>query len=169
MSTDTNQKFRDAFVAQFAPDMNSTATALVDAWLNQEIKYNSNQPPDANINVATTHCLDASTLMQMRVKTFKVTVGANVTSANTNIAIIALVYNNGAATGADTVLCNINTQTAGASSTGDLTANSPYSFTLNSSNVVVPIGSCLQVKVTKVGAGGLALPSCSFEVKGVPA
>ncbi len=169
MSTDNNQKFRDAFVAGFAPDMNSTATAIVDAWLNQEITYRAAVPLSALSSTPSNLTLDSATLMQFRVKTFKVTVDTNVSSANTNIAIMSLVYNNGAATGTDTLIANMNTQTAGAGSTGDLTAGVPFSFTLNSSNVVVPVGSTLAVKVIKAGAGGLLLPGCTFEVKGVPA
>ncbi len=169
MSTDNNQKFRDLFVAGFAPDMSSTATAVADAWLNQEICYRANVPLSALSSTPSNLTLDSATLMQFRVKTFKVTVDTNVSSANTSIAIMSLVYNNGAATGTDTLIANMNTQTAGAGSTGDLTAGVPFSFTLNSSNVVVPIGSTLAVKIIKIGASGLLLPGCTFEVKGVPA
>ncbi len=169
MSTDNNYKFRDAFVAGFAPDMNATATAIADAWMNQGITYRSSVPLSVLSSTPSNLTLDSSTLMQFRVKTFKVTVDTNVTSANTNIAIISLVYNNGAATGTDTLIANMNTQTGGTGSTGDLTAGVPFSFTLNSSNVVVPINSTLAVKIIKIGAGGLLLPGCTFEVKGVPA
>ncbi len=169
MSTDNNQKLRDAFIAGFAPDMSATAVAVADAWLNQEITYRSSIPLSVLSSTPSNLTLDSSTLMQFRVKTFKVTVDTNVTSVNTNVALFQLVYNNGAATGADTLLANINTSTIGGAGTGDLVAGVPYSFTLNSTNVIVPINSTLAVKITKAGAGGLLLPGCTFEVKGVPA
>lgn len=168
MSTDSGQKFRDVFVASFAPDMNATATALVDAYLNQEIRYNVSQPLDASINTASTHTLDQSTAIQFRAKTFKVVVGTTISAANTNVATMALVYNNGAG-GSDTTIASINTATTAGGGSGDITAGTAYAFTLNTSNVVIPAGSQVQVKVTKSGAGGLALPFLSFELKGVPA
>ncbi len=166
MSTDSNQKYRDAFVAMFAPDMNATATAIVSAVLNQTIKYNASQPLDASINTATTHTLDQSTGLALKVNTFKVIVGTTVTAVNTNVAQFSLVYNNGNG-GADTiVVANITTATTAGSGTGDLTAGVAYSFSINATNSSIPAGSQVQVKVIKSGAGGNALPALSFELKG---
>jgi hypothetical protein len=166
MSTDTNQKFRDTFVAAFAPDMNATATALVSAVLNQTVKYNCSQPLDASINTATTHTLDASTLLAFRATTFKVMTHTTITSVNTNVAQFSLVYNNGNG-GSDTlVVANITTATTAGSGTGDITAGTPYAFTINSTNASIPAGSQVQVKIIKSGAGGNALPALSFELKG---
>ncbi len=168
MSTDSTQKFRDLYVAQFAPDMAAAAAAVVDAILSTNFHYSASQPLDASINTASTWTLDQNTQAQFRVKTFKVVVGTNVTSANTNVATMALVYNNGAG-GSDTTIASTNTATTGGSGTGDLVAGTAYSFALTAANVVVPAGSQLQIKVTKAGAGGLALPCLTFDVKGVPA
>jgi hypothetical protein len=166
MSTDTCQKYRDAFVALFAPDMNATATALVSAVLNQEVVYNCTQPLDASINTATTHTLEQSSLVQMKVNTFKVVTHANITAVNTNVAQFSLVYNNGNG-GADTIVCaNITTATTAGSGTGDITALVAYAFTVNASNALIPAGSQVQVKVIKSGTGGCTLPMLSFTVKG---
>jgi hypothetical protein len=166
MSTDTAAKFRDALVGLMAPDMNSTATALVDGFLNQSVRYNVSQPLNTAAATASTHTLDGSTLLQMRVKTFKVITHANVTADNTSYATIALVYNNGNG-GSDTTIALGNTANAGAAGapTGDITALIAYSFTCNATPV--PAGNQLQVKITKVSSG-VALPALSFEVKGVP-
>lgn len=168
MSTDNAQKFQDAFVAFFAPDMASAATALVTAALkNGSFRYNVSQPLDASVNTASTHTLDQSTGVTMLASTFKVVVGTTVTSVNTNVANIALVYNNGAG-GSDTTLCSINTATTAGGGTGDITAGTAYSFALNASTSRIPSGSQVQIKVTKAGAGGVALPFLSFELKAAP-
>ncbi len=167
MSTDTAQKFRDLFVAMFAPDMNTTATALVDAVLNQELRYNVSEPLDASINTASTHTLDQSTNITMVAKTFKVVTDTNITGTNTNVANFSLVYNNGAG-GTDTVLCTINTAASNNSGTGNITAGTAYSFALTAANVRIPSGSQVQIKTTKAGAGGVALPFRSFELKCAP-
>lgn len=167
MSDDSLQKYRDAYVAWAAPDMATTAVALADGVLGQSFRYNVSQPLDASINTASTHTLDQSTAVAFRVKTFKVMVGTTITSANTNVATIALVYNNGAG-GADTTIASMNTATTAGGGTGDITAGTAYSFSLNTSNISVPASSQLQIKITKSGQGGLALPFSSFEVKGGP-
>ncbi len=167
MSTDTAQKFKDLFVAMFAPDMSAAAAALVGANVNQNFRYNVSQPLDASINTASTHTLDQATLVQMRASTFKVVVGTSITAANTNVATIALVYNNGNG-GSDTTICSANTATTAGGGTGDITAGTAYSFTANTTNALIPAGSQVQVKVTKAGTGGLALPALSFELKAVP-
>jgi hypothetical protein len=166
MSTDTAAKFRDALVALMAPDMNATAVALVDNFLNQTVKYSAYQPLDTAAATASTVTVDQSTLLQMRVKTFKVITHADVVSDNTSYANMALVYNNGNG-GSDTVIATANTANTGAAGTptGTITAQVAYSFTCNATPV--PAGSQLQVKITKVSSG-YALPSRTFEVKGVP-
>lgn len=167
MSTDNAQKFRDLFVSQFAPDMNSTATALVDAVLNQEFKYSVSQPLDASVNTASTWTLDQATGVAMLCKSFKVVVGTTVTGANTSVANFALVYNNGAG-GADTTIYTQNTAAANSNGTGDLTAGTAYAFTANATNVRIPAGSQVQIKITKAGGGGLALPCLSLEFRAAP-
>ena len=52
MSIDNAQKFRDAFAALFAPDMNATALALADSMLQQELSYSRSQPVDAAASTA---------------------------------------------------------------------------------------------------------------------
>ena len=168
MSTDNPQKFRDAFVAFFAPDMASTATALADAMLNQEFRYDVTTPLESNVNAITTWTFDQSTGANMLVKTFKVMVGTNLTAVNANIATIALVYNNGSVLGADTVLCNVNTAFANGGGTDNIAAGTAYSFTLNAATTRVPAGSQLQLKITKTGNAGVALPNCTWEVKAAP-
>ncbi len=166
MSTDSATKFRDVLVAMMAPDMNATAVALVDNFLNQEVRYNVSQPLNTAAATASTHTLDGATLVQMRAKTFKVITHANVTADNTSYATIALVYNNGNG-GSDTTVALCNTANAGAAGapTGDIVALIAFSLSCNATPI--PAGSQLQVKVTKVSSG-VALPSLSFELKGVP-
>lgn len=168
MTIDTSQKFKDEYLASWAPDGNTTAVALVTGVLNQGFRYNVSQPLDASINTTSTHTLDQNTAVQFRVNTFKVVVGTTITSANTNVATIALVYNNGAG-GADTTIASINTATTAGGGTGDITAGTAYSFSCNGQTSTVAAGSQLQIKITKSGTGGLALPFLSFEVKGTPA
>lgn len=167
MSDITLRQYRDASVAFYAPDTNTVAIALVDAVLGQSFRYNVSQPLDADVNTTSTHTLDQATSCEWRIKTFKMIVGTTVTSANTSVANVALVYNNGAG-GADTTIASANTATTLGGGTGDITAGIAYNFTLNTSNVVVPSGSQIQIKVTKAGASGKALPFTSFEVKGAP-
>ncbi len=167
MSTDNAQKFRDAFVASFAPDMNSTATALVDKVLNQEFKYTVTHPFEANASSFAYWSMDQNTGVAMLCKSFKVIPSVTITGANTNVAIMALVYNNGNG-GADTTIYSVNTAAANSGGSGDITANIAYSFTANTSNVRIPAGSQILLKVTKAGAGGLALPACTFEFKAAP-
>lgn len=168
MSIDNPQKFRDLFASFFAADMTAAGLAMADSFLNQEFRYASQQPLDASINTVTTHTLDQNTVTQFRVKTFKFSATSNIASANTNVATIALVYNNGAG-GSDTTIASTNTATTAGGGTGDIVAGVAYSFSCNANNVVVPINSQLQVKITKAGAGGCALPAGTFEVKAVPA
>lgn len=167
MSTDNAQKFRDAWVAFWGPDMSAAANSLCDAMLNQEFHVVSSQPLDASINTASTHTLDQNTGVTMLAKTFKVIVGTNVTADNTNNATIALVYNNGAG-GSDTTVATINTAASAAGGTGNITAGTAYALTINATNARIPAGSQIQVKVTKSGAGGLALPFTSFDFKAAP-
>jgi hypothetical protein len=167
MSTDSASKFRDLFVAQFAPDMAAAAQSVVDGVLNQEFVYSKERAFDANSNSTSVHTLDMSTLNQMRVRTFKWSTRANVTADNTNLATVQLVYNNGNS-GSDTVIATSNTATTAGGGSGNLTLEVPFAFTINATNAVVPAGSQVQVKVTKAGAGGLLLPHSSFEVKASP-
>lgn len=165
MSTDTGAKFRDSLVGLLAPDMNTTAVALVDSFLNQEVRYTAAQPLNTAAATASTLTFDASTLLAMRAKTFKVITHATVTADNTNYATMALVYNNGNG-GSDTTVATANTTIPGATAaTNDITALIAYSFTCNAT--AIPAGSQVQVKVTKV-ASGVALPALTFELKGVP-
>ena len=175
MSTDSGSKFRDAFVAMFAPDMASAATSLVDALIQTPFHYAVDRQADNVGNGAagsgalanTSHTLDASTLAQFKVTGFKVTAHAAVTSDNSNFTWINLVYNNGAG-GSDTVVATVNTATTLGGGTGNLAADQPKAITLvANNNVVVPAGSQLMIKTLKAGTG-VSLPILSFDVKGAP-
>lgn len=167
MTVTTGSQFRDEFRNVFAPDSNTTAQALADAVFDQPFMYRCDRPYDANANSTSVHTLDTSTATQVRVKTFKWGLRASVTSDNTNNATVALVYNNGNG-GSDTTVATINTATTAGGGSGNITLEVPYSVAVTAANAIIPSGSQLQVKVTKSGAGGLALPHSSFEVKAAP-
>jgi hypothetical protein len=163
MSTDNAQKFRDAWVAFWSPDMATTALALADAMLQQEFRYNVSQPLDAAASTATTHTLDTKIGVTSLAKSFKVVTRANVTADDTNNATIALVYNDGAG-GSDTTIATATTSTTG---TGNITAGIAYVFPITAANSRIPAGSQVQVKVTK-NSSGVALSALSFEFKAAP-
>jgi hypothetical protein len=177
MSTDTGQKFIDAFASFFAPDRDATAVALAQNMA--AVKYRIHQDKDANLtnvngnglvtdkqdyNIAHTYTVDPSTLVRFKVSSFKMTAAVNIAAANTNYATVQLVYNNGNG-GSDTVIAAANTENK-SGSLGAVTSAIPASFTVTAANAVVPSGSCVQIKVTKSGAGGLALPELDFHVVG---
>ena len=164
MSIDNAQKFRDAFAALFAPDMNATALALADSMLQQELSYSRSQPVDAAASTAGTRTFDQSTSFPMVVKAFKIITSGNVTADDTNYATVALVYNDGAG-GSDTTIASKTTKITGG--TGNLTAGIAYSFAITAANARIPAGSQVQVKVTKAGTG-VSLPVSTFELKCAP-
>jgi hypothetical protein len=163
MSTDTGGKLRDAFTAHFAPDMASAAVAVMEQ--QQKVRYQVGHPLDASINTVGNWILDENVQVQFYVQNFKMVVGANVTSNNTSLATISLVTNNGNG-GSDTTIATANTATTAGGGTGDLTNGIPYSFTVTAANSLVAAGNQLAVRITKSGAGGLALPNTSYFVKG---
>ncbi len=163
--TDTGQKLRDVMVASIAPDMNATATGIVDSFLTKVCSYTVSCPLDASINTVSVDTLDTSTALRMKCSSFKITSHTALTETNTNLATIQLVYNNGNG-GSDTVVALAYTNVAGG--LGNLVANTPASFSVTAANSVIPAGSCLQIKTTKAGAGGLALAYRTFEFKGKP-
>ncbi len=165
-SIDTGQKLADALAAMFAPDVDSDARAVAAGMFR--VKYTATQPLDSNVqlaagastiagNVAYTHTLDPSTATQFRISTFHITGTAGVTSAAGNLALITLVYNNGNG-GSDTSIGVYNTAATA------LTAGTPLSVSLTAANVIVPAGSCIQIKTTKSGTLGKELPALSFGV-----
>lgn len=168
MPADTISKFRDEFVAGFAPQFDSASQNVADGFLKQCYCYNVDRPFDANSNSTSIHTLDASTNGVMTITSFKVCLRTTLTSANTNVATFALVYNDGAA-GADTTIASLNTATTAGGGTGDITAEIPMAITLNTSNIQVPAGKQLQIKVTKSGAGGCSLSAASFICQARPA
>lgn len=170
MSTDTGTKYRDALVALMAPDMNATATALIDNYT--QIKYNCNRgtTPSANLDAALagvyTVALDHSTTVQMKFSSATVTFDNAITAANTDVAIFSLVYNN-ANGGSDTTVATINTAVSSIGGSGNVTAQVPVTLTINTSNATVPAGSQIAFKITK-GGNGLASGSCHFVAKAKP-
>ncbi len=164
-STDTASKLRDLLVGQFAPDGNATAVALVDAVLQKSCSYSVSCPLDASINTVSVDTLDTSTALRMKATSFKITALAALTETNTNLATMQLVYNNGNG-GTDTVVALAYTNIAGG--LGNLVANTPAAFSITAANSIIPAGSCVQIKTTKSGAGGVALSYRSFHLKCTP-
>lgn len=172
-SNNTATKLQDIIKAFFAPDVGATAVGIVQGAF--KVQYRSHQNPDVNLalaagpattiagNVAQTHTLSDSTPVELRITSFKVTATSTITSANTNVAQFALVYNNGNG-GGDTTIASVNTATTAGGGSGDITGGNPYSVALTAANVDVPSGSCLQIKVTKAGVPGKELPAVSFTV-----
>lgn len=181
-SNDNAGKLRDAIVALLAPDLGTNAVANVDTFLDGIFTFKVDRPVDSNVytltnaidtpntnaaSVASTHTLIPSTTCVLKANQFKVTVASNVTRANTNYATFALVYNDGAG-GADTTIASNTTEAAGATNTiGALTAGIPASATINTSADTIPVGKCIQVKVTKTGTG-FALPQLTMTAKFKP-
>lgn len=175
-SVNTAQKLIDILRAFLAPDAAAAAQTIVNGGFR--VRLTAGQPKDSNIylaganvqsapntiagNVFYTHTLDASTSIQMKVDAFRITAGEAVTSANTDLATWALVYNNGNG-GSDTTIATANTTAAGGGVA--LTANTPLAITLTDANRVVPSGSCVQIKVTKAGTNGKQLPAVSYQVE----
>jgi hypothetical protein len=172
-STDNASKLLGALQAMLAPDMSSTAVGIVNGAF--KVNFTTTRAIDSNLalaagastiagNIASTHTLSHSTPVQMTIESFYATSTAAITSANTNVATFALVYNNGNG-GTDTTIASANTATTAGGGTGDFTAGVPLSISLTAANVTVPAGSCLQVKVTKSGATGKELSYMSFTAK----
>lgn len=170
-SNDTSTKFLDILRAMFGPDMTSTALGIVNGAF--KMSYRAMQPADSNVNlaagpaqtiagnVAYTHTLCSNTQSQMTIEAFKITTTAALSQAATNIATIALVYNNGNG-GSDTTIASGNTAVAGG--VANTTAGVPSAISITAANQVVPVNSCLQIKVTKSGASGKELPAIAFDV-----
>lgn len=172
MSTNDNgQKFRDAWAATFGGGGNTTEAAYLDALTT--IRYNAVRGTvqaanvDSTVNSVWTATLDPNTAVKMQVTECKWTVDNAVTSVNTNVAILSLVYNNGNG-GSDTTIATINTATVAGGGTGDLVAGTPVAVTINTTNMIVPANSCVAVKLTKSGAGGCATGTFSVSVKAKP-
>lgn len=165
MSTDSGQKLTDLLTASLAPDMNTTATALVIASQQNTIKYKAGLPIDASINTTANIILDMATPIKYKVTSFKVALNAALTETNTNLAQIQLVYNN-ANGGIDTNIALVYTNVSGG--IGNVLAAVPNSITLTAANVVIPAGSQVAIRETKAGAGGLTLPMRYYEVTLVP-
>jgi hypothetical protein len=159
MSIDTAGKFRDAFVAAFAPDLATAAVALVDGVLQTACDLNG-FCPDAGATTNSSILLDFPTSQQYSVNAVKFSVTANVTADNTNNAVFSLVYNNGNGS-TDTVIATCNTASAAAGGTGNITKDVPTACAVNALNATVPSGSAIYWKVTKAGAGGLVVTNGS--------
>jgi len=174
MSTDTGQKYRDAFGALFAPDGDSTSEALIDNML--QIKYNATrgtvmaENADSTVNSVWSSTLDRRTTVRMLVQEAYLISDnswSTTSNVNTNVAILSLVYNNGNG-GSDTTIATINTATVAGGGGGLVTASVPYALTINTTNQVVPAGSLLAFKLTKSGAGGCSTGTFSISVKAKP-
>jgi hypothetical protein len=165
MPTDNGQKFRDEWVRFWAPDADVNATAIADSALQRIFAYESYQS-DLGATTNNSTMLDASVDIAFIVTSVKVSVSANVTSDNTNNAVFSLVYNNGNG-GSDTTIATINTATTAGGGTGNITKDTPTTVTITAANSRVPAGQSVYWKVTKQGAGGLAVHH-SFAVKARP-
>lgn len=165
MSTDTGQKVVDLLTASLAPDMNTTATALVQAMQPATVKYKAYLPIDAGTTTTANIILDMSTPIKYKVTALRLALNAALTETNTNLAQVQLVWNN-ANGGADTNIALVYTNVSGG--IGNVTAAIPNSLTLTAANVVVPSGSQVAIRETKAGSGGLTLPMRFYEVTLVP-
>ena len=165
MSTDSAQKITDLLVASLAPDMSTTATALVQASQVNTVKYKAHLPVDASINTTANIVLDMATPIKYKVTSFKLALNAALTETNTNLAQIQLVYNN-ANGGSDTNIALVYTNVSGG--VGNVLAAIPNSLTLTANACVIPAGSQVVIRETKAGAGGLVLPMRAYEVTCVP-
>jgi len=174
MSENTNDnglKIAQSILATFS-DMGTNAKANVQGFIDGIFTRKEHRIADANtalaggttpsINVASTHTIYPSTPIHFRCKHFKLVAKANIAQTNTNFATINLVYNDGTGN-ADTVIASANTENK-TGALGAVTSAVPLSFTLTAANARIPAGSCVQIKVTKSGAGGLEMPELDFEV-----
>lgn len=163
MATDTGQKLIDVMDASVTPDLTSAGKNVVEGFM--QVKYVAHKNADANVNSTYTFTFDSNVAVRFMVDTLKLTFEQAITETNTNLATFNLVYNNGAG-GSDTTIATANTAVGGGVT--NTSANQPRSITLSSNTAlwVVDRLSCLQLKITKAGAGGLALPPMSFEVAG---
>lgn len=174
---DTIAKQMGALGGLLAPGADTTSQAVFLALQQQWCTFTQTKPQDANTGVAAgttiagnqayTLTMAPVTAFKMKVASFYVTSCAALNMVNTNIATINLVWNNGNG-GSDNVIFTGNTTNAGGG-IGNIVAGTPLLLALtNTTAAIVPSGSCIQVKISKAGAGGCEFPQSEFTVIAQP-
>jgi hypothetical protein len=140
----------------------AASKALIDTL--SAVQYKVDKVADAATSTTSTYTLDYSTGPRFRVDAVKYVPHASLTSDNTNLATLELVYNNGNG-GSDTVIATINTATTAGGGSGNWTADIGVALAVTAANAVVPAGSQVQLNVTKGGAA-VIVPAGSLIMKG---